>query len=77
MVELGCNIHDWMVAYVMVLETPYFGVTDATGATVLRGLLVDSYDVRVWHSGLLESKTPAPRTATLAQADFFNVDFTI
>ena len=41
MVELGCNIHDWMVAYVMVLETPYFGVTDATGATVLRGLLVD------------------------------------
>ena len=60
---LGCNIHDWMVAYVMVLETPYFGVTDATGATVLRGLPVDSYDVWVWHPGLAVSEATPPRTA--------------
>src|SRR5438067_4939799 len=26
-VTLGCNIHDWMIAYVAVLTTPYFHVT--------------------------------------------------
>src|SRR5437868_8194485 len=30
-VTLGCNIHDWMVAYVAVLPTPYFQVTRADG----------------------------------------------
>ena len=24
-VKLGCNIHDWMLGYVYVAETPYFG----------------------------------------------------
>ena len=26
-VVLGCNIHDWMIGYVVVLDTPYFGKT--------------------------------------------------
>ena len=30
-VTLGCNIHDWMIAYVAVLTTPYFAVTHAEG----------------------------------------------
>ena len=28
---LGCNIHDQMLAYVRVVDTPYAGKTDATG----------------------------------------------
>ena len=31
-VTLGCNIHDWMIAYVAVLPTPYFQVTDKMDA---------------------------------------------
>jgi plastocyanin len=35
MVTLGCNIHDWMVAYLYVVPTPYFAQTGAGGdATV-------------------------------------------
>jgi plastocyanin len=30
-VALGCNIHDWMRAYVYVSESQHFGVTDAEG----------------------------------------------
>ena len=30
-VTLGCNIHDWMIAYVAVLGTPYFRVTGGDG----------------------------------------------
>ncbi len=32
-VVLGCNIHDWMLGYVFVLETPYFNTTGADGRT--------------------------------------------
>lgn len=32
---LGCNIHDWMIGYVVVLDTPYFGKTDAQGRVVI------------------------------------------
>src|SRR6201993_2049789 len=37
-VTLGCSIHDWMVAYIAVLPTPYFQVTDKDGHTVLEDL---------------------------------------
>jgi plastocyanin len=47
-VVLGCNIHDWMRAYVFVSETPYFAVTDAGGAATL-DLPPGDYEVRVWH----------------------------
>ncbi len=35
MVTLGCNIHDWMVAYVIVVPTPFFGKTDPSGRTAI------------------------------------------
>lgn len=49
-VTLGCNIHDWMVGYVVVVPTPYFGKTDATGTARLRDLPAGAYEVRAWHS---------------------------
>jgi len=29
---LGCNIHDWMLGYIYIADTPYFGKADAQGA---------------------------------------------
>jgi plastocyanin len=48
-VVLGCNIHDWMVGYVYVSESPYFAKTDAQGKAVLSDLPPRAYVVRVWH----------------------------
>jgi plastocyanin len=47
-VTLGCSIHDWMVAYIAVLPTPYFQVTDKDGRTVLESLPAGRYTVQVW-----------------------------
>lgn len=47
-VTLGCNIHDWMLAYVAVLETPYFQITSADGRATLSDLPAGSYNVEVW-----------------------------
>lgn len=50
-VELGCNIHDWMLGYVVVLDTPYFATTDAAGAARLEAPAGD-YTLQVWHERL-------------------------
>jgi hypothetical protein len=48
-VILGCNIHDWMIGYVYVSESPYFAKTDAHGKAVLTDLPPRAYVLRVWH----------------------------
>ncbi len=48
-VVLGCNIHDWMVGYVYVSESPFFAKTGKNGKAVLTDLAPRVYVVRVWH----------------------------
>lgn len=57
-VVIGCNIHDFMVGYILVVDTPFFAVTNASGTAILRGLPTDTHDVYVWHPGM-----PGPSAA--------------
>jgi hypothetical protein len=59
-VAIGCNIHDWMLAYVYISESPYFGVTGSDGRVQLANVPPGKYSVRVWHSRLV---IPDPETA--------------
>jgi plastocyanin len=61
---LGCNIHDNMVAWVLIVETPYFGHTDAQGRLTLDNVPNSNYRLRTWHASL---PTGAP-AADQAQA---------
>ena len=56
-VVLGCNIHDAMVAWVVVVDTPYFGKTSANGVSVLKGLEPGDYHVSVWYPGPQKAPT--------------------
>jgi plastocyanin len=51
-VVLGCNIHDWMIGYIYVAETPFFAKTEASGSTNLSELPRGDYAVRVWHPNM-------------------------
>jgi plastocyanin len=44
-----CNIHPDMLAFVVVVDTPYFAVTDAAGAFLIRDVAPGKYRLRVWH----------------------------
>ncbi len=48
-VSIGCNIHDRMVAFIDVVDTPYAAKTNAQGVAVVRGVPVGSARVKVWH----------------------------
>ncbi len=52
LVTLGCNIHDWMLGYIVVLDTPYFAVTGAD-AQVRLDVPDGAYELRVWHPRLV------------------------
>lgn len=62
-ITLGCNIHDWMIAYVVVVPTPHFGRSGADGMVRLRDLRAGSYEVRAWHPQ--QRSAPAAQTAAL------------
>ncbi len=51
-VALGCNIHDSMVAFVKVVNTPFAVKTDAAGRARLRGLPSGTANLKVWHAYL-------------------------
>jgi len=44
-VVLGCNIHDKMVAWVYVVDTPWFAKSGADGSVTLKGLPPGDYRV--------------------------------
>lgn len=48
-VTLGCNIHDWMIAYVVVLPTPWFAKTAADGRASIAAVPAGRHRVEVWH----------------------------
>ena len=48
-VAIGCNIHDWMEAYVWVVDSPYFAKTGADGRARIEDVPPGRYRLRVWH----------------------------
>jgi plastocyanin len=48
-VDIGCNIHDWMEAHVLVVESPWFGKTAADGQVRIANLPAGRYRVQLWH----------------------------
>lgn len=64
-VILGCNIHDRMSAYIIVVDTPYFGTTGGDGHVTLPNLGAGRYVVHIWHPDLKAD----PTTLTLASSE--------
>jgi len=71
-VVLGCNIHDHMLAYVYVVDTPFFAKTDASGTGTIEDLPAGDYDLQVWHYAIASPQPAQPLhvTADKATASF-------
>jgi plastocyanin len=52
-VVLGCNIHDRMIAYVKVVDSPYFAKTDANGMARIELPAAGKYTVSAWHYNMV------------------------
>jgi hypothetical protein len=61
--KIGCDIHGWMEAYWLVLDNPYFAVTDADGNYEIKNAPAGEQKVVVW------AEASAPGYVTAASGD--------
>lgn len=62
--SLGCNIHDRMSAYIVVVDTPHFAATGKSGRVTLSDLPAGKYVVQIWHPQLRAEAAPITLTAS-------------
>ncbi len=48
-IAMGCNIHDWMSGFLLVVDTPYFTKTDKVGKGQLQLEQAGKYKITLWH----------------------------
>jgi len=71
LVTLRCDIHEHMRGLILVLDTPYFVMTDTDGRFRLRGLPSGHYTLKAW----INSKTTLERPVELKNGETLHVDF--
>lgn len=68
--EIKCDVHRWMKAFVGVVDHPYFSVTDRAGEFSIHGVPPGEHTISAWHElfGALEQQVTveAGETATVA-----------
>jgi plastocyanin len=67
-VAIGCNIHDQMLAYIRVVDTPFAAKTEASGDVVLRNVPAGAATLRVWHPTLNVRGNETSRAITVTAA---------
>jgi hypothetical protein len=72
-VTLGCNIHDQMSAFILVVDTPYFEKTAANGRASLRDVSAGRYALRVWYPDMKDE--PKPQNIHLTGDERMNATF--
>ena len=70
---LGCNIHDAMLAFVYIVDTPYFGKTDKSGLVKISNIPEGNYVLKVWHYALLKENVPYEQSIDLKSDQKLNV----
>jgi plastocyanin len=72
MVSFKCDVHNWMRAYVGVVEHPYFAVTQDGGTFELKNLPAGTYTIEAWH----EKLGTQTQSVTLGEKESKQVTFT-
>lgn len=65
---IGCNIHDQMLAYIKVVDTPWAAKTNASGDVVLSAIPAGGATLRVWHPRLAGRGNETSRPITVIAA---------
>lgn len=63
-IELLCNIHATMMGYLVVVDTPYYAVSDGNGGFLIKGVPPGEYEATLWHEN---SNSAQKRKVTIAE----------
>lgn len=76
-VVLGCNIHDWMIGYIYVADTPFFAKTGPLGTASIADLPPGEYRVRIWHPSMDRAEETTSRQIVVGSEPVVNADWQI
>jgi plastocyanin len=71
LVTLRCDIHEHMRGLILVLNTPYFVVTDPSGNYQMKGLPPGHYTMKAW----IDSRTTREQPVDLKSGETLHLDF--
>ncbi len=69
-VALGCNIHDYMQAYIYVGESQFLAVTDEQGKVNFADIPPGSYQLKLWHPWQQQEIAVQTVTVPLSETTF-------
>ncbi len=73
-VTLGCNIHDDMIAWLVVTDAGWSGRTAGDGSWTVSNLPAGDFRVEIWHPRMREPTAPVERQLKLAAAESGKLD---
>jgi plastocyanin len=63
LVTLGCNIHDFMLAYILVTDAQFYGRADARGVWSAPEVPRGRYRIEIWHPRFAGGANPTREVA--------------
>ncbi len=76
-VKIGCNIHDWMIGYIYVTDSPFSAITNDDGITRLEDLEEGVYSASVWHPLMKEKEESTLRELSVSADEAIQIDWKI
>ena len=58
LIKVKCDAHEWMRAWIMELDHPYFATTSADGHFTIKDVPAGSYTLAAWHEVAGEASIP-------------------
>jgi plastocyanin len=56
LITLGCNVHDWMLGFILVVDSPWFVQTDARGRARLPYSPAKGQQLNLWHPQIADNE---------------------
>jgi len=69
-VKVTCDLHSWMVAYIVVTPHSYFAMTEKNGTFEIKDVPPGKYTLKVWHESLGEVSRKIQVGEGITQEDF-------
>ncbi len=76
-VPLGCNIHDWMLAYIYVTDAPYFAKSNKIGIVNIEDAAAGQYRAQIWHPRLKGKTDGHEQSVTLTDDVTTQIEFNL
>jgi hypothetical protein len=76
LLRVNCDVHRWMIAYVGVVDNPFYAVTDKDGNYKISGLPAGTYTLTAYHLKAHGSKPGVSQQITATDKPV-TADFTV